>query len=676
MESWHNAPRVSADCAALFFVPPAQCSKDLPARTFRWLRAAGATLRRNHGLVRLILRGDGRLDAGLPEEHYALAGLIKTARHEWPEVACRIIDADGATTNDEILRESFREGPVETCLLGGQANGIGLKTFPQAASLTALDVPEGSLMIVTGGARGVTAECAIALAEATRPTLLLLGRSPLPAAEPDWLAGLDEAAAVKKTLLARRTGKVTPRELEAEYRRIEADREMRRNIARMREHAAAVDYRPVDVRDADAVRIVISEARAAYGPVRGILHGSGVLADKLLLDKTDEQFDSVYSTKVAGVDALLAATVNDPLRFVALFSSSTGRFGRTGQGDYAAANEYLNATARRLAAERPGCRTVALNWGPWEGGMVTPSLKRIFEAEGVGLIPERDGAGFLVSELSQDGPPEVVVLGPVPSGSIEFMVSEDTIPALSDHRLNGRCVLPVALAVEYMAESAVRKYAGLTLERCENLKVMHPVIAPAKVEGSIVERGRDGESLTVDATLSADGRPCFRATLKLTPGVCCDQHLEPDPVVPLAGLYGTDLFHGPAWQVIASLNLDDDVTARAATTGPARRMIRDNSIRNWHAEPLALDAVLQSVIVWTRRSRGLPSLPAAIGRLTIHRRPRGSPVGIRVSVAPTTGSVVRASAVVSDEAGVWMTADGIEHVCSGSLRSAFFPESS
>src|SRR5205085_5038240 len=107
----------------------------------------------------------------------------------------------------------------------------------------------------------------------------------------------------------------------------------------------------------------------------------------------------VFDTKVAGLRGLLDATAGDDLRLLVLFSSSTARFGRKGQVAYAAANEVLNKWARREARDRPACRVVSVNWGPWDGGMVTPSLKPLFEAEGVALIPALAGARYLVDEI-------------------------------------------------------------------------------------------------------------------------------------------------------------------------------------------------------------------------------------------------------------------------------------
>src|SRR5439155_23025842 len=93
------------------------------------------------------------------------------------------------------------------------------------------------------------------------------------------------------------------------------------------------------------------------------------------------------------------------LKALVLFSSTTARFGRTGQAAYACANEVLNKTAQVEARRRPGCRVVSVNWGPWDGGMVTPPLRKVFEAEGVGLIPLLEGAVFLVQELNAAGRP-------------------------------------------------------------------------------------------------------------------------------------------------------------------------------------------------------------------------------------------------------------------------------
>src|SRR5207253_1106065 len=179
--------------------------------------------------------------------------------------------------------------------------------------------------------------------------------------------------------------------------------------------------------------------------------------------------------------ALLAATEHDPLKLLALFSSSTGRFGRAGQAAYAAANEALNKFAQQEARRRPGCRVVAVNWGPWEGGMVTPGLRGVFAAEGIGLIPVAAGAGHLLREITAtDRAPEVVVLGegsvlpahppavvaeaPVAVADLHLTFEReldlDRYPVLRAHVLDGRAVLPMALTIEWLAHAAMHGNPG------------------------------------------------------------------------------------------------------------------------------------------------------------------------------------------------------------------------
>src|SRR5207302_3948094 len=99
----------------------------------------------------------------------------------------------------------------------------------------------GDGIVATGGARGVPAEATVALARAFRPTLVLLGRSPAPEPEPDWLAPLTAEAEIKRALGQHLNGEATPRAVGEQYRRLAAQRETRRTLERI----AAVGGRAV-----------------------------------------------------------------------------------------------------------------------------------------------------------------------------------------------------------------------------------------------------------------------------------------------------------------------------------------------------------------------------------------------------------------------------------------------
>jgi NAD(P)-dependent dehydrogenase (short-subunit alcohol dehydrogenase family) len=276
-------------------------------------------------------------------------------------------------------------------------------------------LPDRPVLVVTGGARGVTARCLLALCGALKPRLAVFGRSE-PTEIPDALMALDEVGLKRALLGAAKTGgkQYLPRELSLEVARIMATREAQHNTRLLRQAGAEVQYFPVDVADPAAVSLAVNEVRQRWGNIDGLIHGAGLTADKYIVEKTEAQFASVFNTKVTGLRALLDATRDDRLSLLVLFSSVAARYGNVGQSDYAMANEVLNKVARIEAAARPNCFVRAINWGPWDSGMVTPTLQRLFRERGVTIIESDVGAAAFVNELKfgLSGPDEVeVILG-------------------------------------------------------------------------------------------------------------------------------------------------------------------------------------------------------------------------------------------------------------------------
>jgi len=112
---------------------------------------------------------------------------------------------------------------------------------------------------------------------------------------------------------------------------------------------------------------------------------------------------------------LLDATADDPIGVLSVFSSVAARYGNRGQSAYAMANEVLNRVAQAEAQRRgDACIVRSMNWGPWEGGMVTPALAKHFAEMNVPLIGLAAGARAFVQELLGPGSHvEVVIGGPV-----------------------------------------------------------------------------------------------------------------------------------------------------------------------------------------------------------------------------------------------------------------------
>ena len=242
--------------------------------------------------------------------------------------------------------------------------------------------------MITGGARGITAAIAIEIAQRFQPNLILVGRSEVPAEhEDEATAAIQDKTEVKRALidLVRDRGeKPAPAVIESMFKRLLADREIRSNLKAIREAGARVEYHSVDVRDAAGLTELCSDIQKRFGCIDGVIHGAGIIDDKLLKDKAPESFDRVFGTKVESAATL--TDVLDPanLRFMAFFASIASRYGNRGQSDYAAANDVLCKLASELDRRWDG-RVFAVAWGPWSGLGMVSDLEKHLTNRGIAL---------------------------------------------------------------------------------------------------------------------------------------------------------------------------------------------------------------------------------------------------------------------------------------------------
>ncbi|MCK6519654.1 SDR family NAD(P)-dependent oxidoreductase, partial [Myxococcota bacterium] len=291
-----------------------------------------------------------------------LVGLSRTAGIEWPLAGVKGLDVElGARAADAVAeaieRELFTGGPDRDVGLAADGRRLVLESVPaRAIQPGPVRVDASSVIVATGGARGVTAACLIALARRARCAFALLGRTALED-EPAAVVGVEGEANLKRALLAAAAAsgeKVSPALINSRLSKILANREVRSTLQAIHAAGARAVYIAADVNDPARLSLALAEVRRSLGPITGLVHGAGVIADKLIAEKTDDQFQRVFDTKVAGLNALLAATANDPLSMVCLFSSVAGRCGNAGQCDYAMANQTLNTVALAESRRRPG----------------------------------------------------------------------------------------------------------------------------------------------------------------------------------------------------------------------------------------------------------------------------------------------------------------------------------
>ncbi|OQA17365.1 MAG: Polyketide synthase PksJ [bacterium ADurb.Bin363] len=259
----------------------------------------------------------------------------------------------------------------------------------------------------------MTAGCLNELTLTKKLRLAIFGRTQL-TREEEYLRNYRSKAELMKGLMEHGQDKgITPADLSKKANKILSIREVKENLRILEANGSEVKYFSIDIRNYEELKKAVHKIREEWGHIDGIIHGAGVVADKYIHEKTEEQFRQVFSTKVEGFYNLLDATKEDNLTHICCFSSIAARCGNKGQADYSMANEVLNKVCKKIYMEKKGKTLVkSINWGPWDGGMVTPSLKAHFISRGISLIPLKEGAKLFVDEISNISSSVEVIISP------------------------------------------------------------------------------------------------------------------------------------------------------------------------------------------------------------------------------------------------------------------------
>ncbi|MDE0959580.1 MAG: SDR family NAD(P)-dependent oxidoreductase [Planctomycetota bacterium] len=749
---------ISATLGGLLLVVDSPSDPD-PAmlHSFQWLRETGKLLLDHDGdstpLVALVQRFDGRFGLGefdptsrtIDPACAALSGMAKCAAREWPTVQVRSIDwspqiQDERQAVDSLVVELLEGHGMEVGLTTEERFEIHLEPLAIAQPSKVL-MPKGALVVVTGGARGVTAACVDELARRYQPSLLLLGRTAEPGSEPKWADAVADDQ-LENHLFRNLTSGDSPARIREQAMEIRKIRDLARHLDELRSLGCEVDYRSLDVRDRAELTRCIDEARAKHGPVRGIIHGAGVLADRWICDKSDQQFEQVWTTKVDPARHLLSICRDEALDFISFFSSTTARLGRKGQSDYAAANEVLNRMATLESVRRVDCQVYSLGWGPWAGGMVHEGLRSVFHDEGIDLIPLPQGARIFVEKMESTGPAQRILLAPLGSiadamqqmtvfgndsrlvrdsdrksgtsaGRSSTTVSSTTvssstvaantvaaprnsrmeagqtlslsierIPAMKDHVLNGRAVVPAAFLLEWSAQAALHRHPGLELQGIDDFKILKGVILDPREEQQVIwmtgtpESRSDHLRVPVEIrSCAADQRLHARAQVLLGERTAIRSNLmaseysgDGDPG------YSTQLFHGPRFHCIQKVSTitATQLSIRSEGTSKPSTWFDDPTRSDWLIDPLRIDALFQALILWSRAHMQTPCLPCGIAKLRIHSPLDSGLLETRIQVNSTIGSIAIASVEILNRTGSpAITIEGAEVVIDASLDSAF-----
>ena len=271
---------------------------------------------------------------------------------------------------------------------------------------SSLELSPGDVVVMSGGATGISAHLARSLAP-FKPRLVFLGRTSL---DP----GMN-------------TVKPRPTHPPSESFAFE-DRasEITRTLADLHSSGIEASYHTCDVADPEAVRAVMDEVAKRYGKVRGIIHGAGVLRDGFLSQMTPDDFSIVTDIKFLGAWNLFMAAEKAGLRFFVGLSSVAAIQGNPGQTNYAAANRMMSALIRTLRRENGAIRFKALMLPPIEGaGMAEdPDVRELMRWKGASYVHVNELAGLFCREL---------FVSPADDDWVMFM---RTLPSVKTARLN------------------------------------------------------------------------------------------------------------------------------------------------------------------------------------------------------------------------------------------------
>ncbi|MBW8487754.1 type I polyketide synthase [Actinomadura parmotrematis] len=347
----------------------------------------------------------------------AVAGLLRTARVEDP-APITLVETDDPGAARALLPAAAASGEPELAVRAGALHAPRLLRARPTGTGPLLD-PGGTVLITGGtGTLGGLVARHLATAHGVRGLVLVSRRGP------DAPGAADLAD------------------------------ELRAAGARVRVVAA-------DVADRQALADVLAGVPAEH-PLTAVVHAAGVLSDGVLATLTPERLDAVFGPKADAAWHLHELTRDLDLAAFVLFSSGAGIFGSAGQGNYAAANAFLDGLAVLRRAE--GLPAVSLAWGLWEqaSGLTGPLGDEGRERLARGLqlpLPTPEALALLDLALRADGEP-VLVPTRLDHAALRGRAADGTLPPLL-RGLVGAAPRRAPAAAEQPRESPADRLARL-----------------------------------------------------------------------------------------------------------------------------------------------------------------------------------------------------------------------
>jgi enediyne polyketide synthase len=444
--------------------------------------------------------------------------------------------------------------------------------LPGPAGLARAAWSERDVILVTGGASGITLACVLALAKEIPARFALLGRKE-EGAEP-----------------------------------------VQRALDRFGEARSRVFYFAEDLARAGEVRATLRRVRSELGEITGLIHGAG---EEKPIRIAELQAGDVYqqaSAKVHGLRNVLGALRLHHLRRVVAFGSIIAQTGRAGSGAYALANDWMATVVEHHRGRNPQGQWQVIDWSAWRnvgiaerGGYIAQ-----FEREGIDPLDPRTAAALFVEEFQRPSlPARVVMTGRLPrTGTALFLgrdlpalagevvshtpgvelilrqrVTTATHPMLTEHVLEDQPILPGVVALEMLAAGARALLHGAQIGAVRGVEFARPISIPVeggcdlwlqllhdgsgRINGRIALAGDHFKTPAVQASFVTHWEPGLETAIgeSLPPPTL----RPPEGTAVVADLYGKLLFHeGQSRCVTRYLRLSARETVFELGPAPAR----------------------------------------------------------------------------------------------------------
>ena len=290
-------------------------------------------------------------------EHATLVALAKVIKREYTLLDTRVMDIDSEVTVNQIY-EAFRWQTEECSYYRGDKRYLDYLhkvTLDEKEDENIAILPH-NVYLITGGLGGIGYSIAQYLVSKNSIRLVLINRTPLPD-ECEW-----------DTILSSNSNPGLIKRIN--------------NIRALKAKGAEVLCLSVDVSNLEQMQNAIDKVKQRFGKINGVIHCAGIASDGYIIDKSEDEFKKVITPKVYGTWILNKVTENQKLDFFVVCSSIASLLTSARQGDYSAANAYLDAFS--IGREKEGKKTLAVNWAAWkETGMAVANdinIDMIFKA--------------------------------------------------------------------------------------------------------------------------------------------------------------------------------------------------------------------------------------------------------------------------------------------------------